>query len=530
MSDKDSRLAQDRHFQRRLKAATEGVHLPSEIELLRGMPFLADDMASDIREYAERLSRRTKRKPTPELACLISALDDLAVDQGDDAIQCAEKALADADGLRSMWVSAARLRFRYYRAWLGDPEAAATIACETASIAFSDVRDDADFRLVARALAWAMVANNVAYSRRIGSIWWSRSRIEGDLRLYAEEFETAIRDPAKEGEPKKDHPPGGTTKKEKASPDEGDGQTREKAEAEHADSAREAERLGGAVVVFHSIGNDTTSEGKRIAKEFEKLLDAALPLSIVPDLARVRTELVEEFPYAVGAIDELLNRLVGRNHLYLGPTVLVGAPGCGKTRLTRRLCEELVAPFELVSCGGLSDSAIGGTARRWSSGEPSIAVLSIRRHRSAGPVIILDEIEKVGTSRYNGNVHDVMVGLFEKETSSRWFDPYVESACDLSHVSWLMTANTLAGVSSALLDRCRVIAFPEPGPDQLAVLAPRILERLYVAAGHDPRWATPLEPDEHEELAEHWQGGSIRKLERLIEVLVEARERYTPRQ
>jgi hypothetical protein len=527
--DKDSRSAQDRHFQRRLKAAAEGVHLPTEVELLRGMPFFNEDMASDVREYAERLSRRIKRKPSPQLAALTFALDDLAVDQGGDAIQNAERALAEADGIRSMWVSAARLRFRYYRAWLGDPEAAATIACEMASIAFGDVRDDRDFRLVARALGWAVLANSAAYSRRNGLTWWPKGRMESDLRLYAGEFETAIRDPAKEGEPTKEPPPGEKTRKEQASPNAGDGQTEEKAAPESAD-LRAVEIREAAVVVFHAIGNDTTSEGKRVAKEFEKLLDVALPLPIVPDLVRVRTHLVEEFPYAAGVIDQLLMRLAGRKDVYLGPTVLVGAPGCGKTHLARRLCEELVAPFELVSCGGLSDSAIGGTARRWSSGEPSIAVLSIRRHRSAGPVIILDEIEKVGTSRYNGAVHDVMVGLFEKETSSRWFDPYVESACNLSHVSWLMTANTLAGVSSVLLDRCRVIAFPEPGPDQLGVLAPRILERIYVDTGYDPRWATPLEQDEYAALAEHWLGGSIRKLERLMEALVEARERHRPRQ
>ncbi len=152
--------------------------------------------------------------------------------------------------------------------------------------------------------------------------------------------------------------------------------------------------------------------------------------------------------------------------------------------------------------------------------------MAVRRHECAGPAILLDEIEKVGTSRHNGNVHDVLVGLLEKETSARWFDPYVESNCDLSHLSWLMTANEVDSVPAVLRDRCRILRFPEPGPEYLPFLASRILERLYREQDHDPRWATPLEGYELEALARAWPGGSIRKLERLVETLVEARERH----
>ena len=107
----------------------------------------------------------------------------------------------------------------------------------------------------------------------------------------------------------------------------------------------------------------------------------------------------------------------------------------------------------------------------------------------AGPLIILDEIEKTGTSRRHGRVHDVMVGLFERETWSRWFDPYVEASSYFSHVSWLMTANVVESMLAVLLDRCRILPFPEPGADQVPLLASRILERLYVE--NDPsrgRW------------------------------------------
>ncbi|TPL02547.1 AAA family ATPase [Mesorhizobium sp. B2-4-14] len=296
------------------------------------------------------------------------------------------------------------------------------------------------------------------------------------------------------------------------------------------DDAEAEPAPNNSVVVIRSIGNSTTSEGKRVSVEFQKFVQRGLPLPAASDLSIARMQLVSEFPWVGSVADDILNRLVGRGHVYVRPTILVGSPGCGKTRFARRLIEELQTPYELVPCGGLSDSAVGGTARRWSSGEPSLAIMAVRRHECAGPAIILDEIEKVGTGRHNGNVHDVLIGLLEKETSRRWFDPYVEANCDLSHVSWLMTANEVGSVSAVLKDRCRILRFPEPGPDQLPLLASRILERLYLEAGHDPRWGTPLEGFELAALAGNWPGGSIRKLERLVEKLVEARERHWGRQ
>ncbi len=499
-----------------MKAAKAGLHLPTEMELLRGMPFLFEDMASDIREFGERLSRRLKHKPKFEIAPLVASLDDLAVDQGDEALRCVDAAMEAAGCFNTISAFDARLRVKFYLASLGDPDAAAAIAGRMASIALRDVRDSCDCSLLPRALAWSVMANDYGHLRHNGIVGIPRGRVSRDLHFHAREFEAAIQ----QTEPETKQPA------EKALP----AGTADDAQTTPAAEPPQVNKPKGTVVIFTSIGNDSTSEGKRVVKEFEKLLNVALPLPQVPGLAHVRERLVEEFPYAAAVIDELLNRLVGRDHVHIRTTVLVGTPGCGKTRLARRLCEELAVPFELVSCGGLNDSSIGGTARRWTSGEPSLAVMSIRRHRCAGPVIILDEIEKVGTSRYNGNVHDVLIGLFERETSQRWFDPYVESPCDLSHLSWLMTANTLATVPSVLLDRCRVIAFPEPGAEQLEVLAPRLVERIYVDAGHDPRWATPLEQFELTALAGHWRGGSIRKLQQLVETLVEARERYRARQ
>jgi hypothetical protein len=78
---------------------------------------------------------------------------------------------------------------------------------------------------------------------------------------------------------------------------------------------------------------------------------------------------------------------------------------------------------------------------------------------------------------HNGNLLDSLLGLLEARSAKRWHDPYVEAAVDLSHVVWIGTANTLNGVSGPLRDRCRIVQFPEPGPEHLEILAPKLLAK-----------------------------------------------------
>jgi hypothetical protein len=506
MSSKDSL---DRHFNRRLAAALQGLHLPSENELLRGMNFFRNDLKEDIREYAERLSRRMRKRGDLALAAFAAVLEELAVVQSEDGVQSLVRCLDAVDDVKGVPVAACRLRCQYYLASFGDPDAAAAIAGEAATVVLGDINERDDLQMVGRALAWGVMARTLAHAVKIDGFYASQRSLAHTQHGYERDFEAAIKRAVRKREPEQKEVPA----------DDAFAQNLE-------DETMGAAEMDGTVVVFTSIGNDTTSEGKRVVKGFVGFARRRLPLPIAPDLSVVRTRLTAEFPWAVSIADEMLKGLVGRDHVLIRPTILLGAPGCGKTRFSRRLIEELGVPYELVSCGGLSDSAIGGTPRRWSSGEPSLAAMAVRRHESAGPAIILDEIEKVGNSRHNGNVHDVLVGLLEKETSSRWFDPYVESNCDLSHISWLMTANEVDSVPAVLRDRCRILRFPEPGPEHLPLLASRILEKLYLEQGHDPRWATPLEGYEIEALVRAWKGGSIRKVMRLVETLVETRERH----
>ena len=143
--------------------------------------------------------------------------------------------------------------------------------------------------------------------------------------------------------------------------------------------------------------------------------------------------------------------------------------------------------------GHIPNSALIGTARRYSSAEPSLPVQMVKQHRVASPGIVLDEIEKGGTGRHNGNLIDGLLGLLEPQSSSAWVNPYIQSPCDLSHVIWLATANDITALPLPFRDRVRTVKFPEPGPEHLAALASHLLTKTVSAAGlgsHDGhyRW------------------------------------------
>ncbi len=405
-----------------------------------------------------------------------------------------------------------RLRCRIYLAHLGDPGAALDVARDAVTLAASPARcggSTTAIGIVRAALGWLSVAAGSDDFECLGD--------EDPLRAWL-----------------RDHPASTASQKGAALVGLIEQQALVEAEEQGAAAGRElAEDVpvagveqdapGLSAVVFRDIGNALTGEGGRVGKELADLLGKPLALVPLPDLASVRDTLRAEFPYAGEVIDTVLRDLPLRRHVYLQPTILVGAPGCGKSRFGRRVLTALGVPHDVIPCGGISDGAFAGTARRWSSGEPSLPVALITRYKLAGPGAVLDEIEKAGTSRHNGQVHDALLAYFERETACRFHDPYVQAPCDLSHVTWLMTANSLASLSAPLRDRCRVIQFPEPGREHLPVLVRQITADILADQGLDQRWITPLDDVELAAIGEAWPGGSLRTLRRMIEVVLASR-------
>jgi hypothetical protein len=269
---------------------------------------------------------------------------------------------------------------------------------------------------------------------------------------------------------------------------------------------------------------------KGIVEPVKDVLNIPLPLIETPALDQVRSTLRAEFPHAAAVIDFALADLIGRPVVKLRPLLLVGEPGGGKSRFARRFSETLGLSIWWVDAAQSDGAVLGGTDRRWHSAECCHPLLAIARGRSANPIILLDELEKAGTRTDYGRLWDCLLGLLEPETSSRYPDPALQIPLDLSHVNYLATANSLEPLPAPLHDRFRIVAFPKPALADLDALLPGLFKTLAAERGIDARWIAPLDPDERAAVTSAWPGGSVRRLLRILDAILQARDQHATRQ
>ena len=279
------------------------------------------------------------------------------------------------------------------------------------------------------------------------------------------------------------------------------------------------------VIVMGNIGGITIEKGKEIERAYKKLLGQRLPVVRAGDLSAVRERLAGEFPHASEQIGVLLSDLVEEEEIRFRPTLIVGKPGGGKSRLVRRLCAELGLPLLRYDAAGSGDNAFAGTPRRWHSGEHCTPLEAVNRSLKANPAVLVDEIDKGASSRHNGNLELSLMPFLEVETSARYPDPFTESEIDLSHVNYLLTANDDAQLQGPLRDRLRIVRMPEPRREHLPILARAIVADVARERGGNPAWWPHLNEDEIEIAGRLWLGGSVRRLRVIVERLLAAREK-----